>query len=311
MTAPPSAYSPPPRPIPRQRPRRAWWRGCCLALVFLLFSGMMFTSGGVVFYAVAPPPTTNILILGSDARPGTADAQIARTDSMMVLSINPRAQRVSLFSVPRDVFIESPQYGWLRANTVLRNAELARPGSGPNAMMAAMEHTFNIQVHDYVRVSFEAFVEVVDAVGGVTVEVPRRIVDNTYPTDDYGTMRIEFEPGEQMLDGERALIYARTRHGDDDYQRAARQQQIVEALLRQLINPLHVPEVLLALNDNIDTSLNPLEMIGHAPGILLYGNSPSRIDQLVIQREHLMSHSSGGAVPNMQALNPWLDAHLR
>lgn len=287
--------------------------GCCLGVLFFFVGLFSMGGGGVAYYAAVPPETTNILILGADARPGAPGAELARTDSIMVLSVNPRGQAVSLFSVPRDVFIQSPQYGWLRANTVVRNAELSQPGSGPGAMIAAMENTFRIEVDHYVRVNFEAFVDVVDAVGGVTVDVPQRIVDNSYPTADYGTMRIEFAPGEQTLDGERALIYARTRHGDDDYRRAERQQQILSALFGELLSPAGVtrwPAVGIAVQENLETSMNGADMLSIAPGILLYGNRPSQIEQFVVERAYLRA-GSAGPVPNMSALDPWLDDHLR
>jgi len=278
----------------------------------LMFCGISFclSAGGVGLYAASPPDVTNILILGSDARPNTAEEQIARTDSIMVLSINPNNQSISLFSVPRDVFIQSPRFGWLRANTVVRNAELNREGSGIDEMIAAMEGTFDIQIDGYMRVSFESFVALVDAVGGITINVPKYIVDNEYPTYDYGMMRIEFFAGEQQMDGETALIYARTRHGDDDYNRAARQQQVVEAVISKLLSPATIdnyPTAINAIFSNMETDVNIAEWMSHSPGFLLYGN---HVNQFVVDRNYILARN-GAAYPNTQTLEPWIAEYMR
>jgi hypothetical protein len=90
---------------------------------------------------------------------------------------------------------------------------------------------------------FQCFRTSVDAVGGVTINVPRAIVDPSYPTDDYGTKVVKFEPGVQKMDGERALEYARTRHADNDFQRMQRQQLVVEAMREQLLQLRTLPAV--------------------------------------------------------------------
>lgn len=267
--------------------------------------------GGLGFYAAAPPETVNILVVGIDARSGSGESDtLARTDSIMVLSVNPQNHEVSLFSLPRDVFIQSPTYGYLRSNTVVRNAELNQVGSGMAELVASMENTFGMEIHHYARVNFTAFEDVVDALGGVKIDVPKHIVDNAYPTEDYGTMRVEFFEGEQTMNGETALIYARTRHADDDYQRAARQQQVLEALFAKLSNPFHFyryPAVLNALLQNIETDMTIADMAWVAPGILLYGNSPN---QFVVDRDYIYANG-GEAYPVVDSIRPWIETHLR
>jgi polyisoprenyl-teichoic acid--peptidoglycan teichoic acid transferase len=90
-------------------------------------------------------------------------------------------------------------------------------------------------------VDFQCFRTAVDAVGGVTIDVPRAIVDTQYPTDDYGTKTIRFDTGSQKMDGERALEYARTRHADSDFQRNQRQQLILAALRDQVLQLRTLP----------------------------------------------------------------------
>jgi LCP family protein required for cell wall assembly len=307
-------YPPPRRPIQRRNSLgRNFLTGCCLGNVLSLLLGLLFAGGGLGFYAVNPPDTMNILILGTDERPGTGESEIARTDSIMVLSVNPQNHSVSLLSLPRDVFIDSPNYGNLRANTIVRNAELTSAGTGISEMVASMEYTFGMDIHHYVRLSFDAFVDVVDALGGVNIDVPKKIVDYEYPTPDYGTIVIEFEPGEQHMDGERALIYARTRHADDDYQRAARQQQVIGALMGKIANPLNLPRwpvAWAAFYQNVDTDMNFDEWMTIAPGMLLYGYNGDQIDRLVVDREYVYG-GVNGVVPDTEKIRPWINEHMQ
>lgn len=301
-----------PIPPPPTYAPSAQRRGCMRAALgcgILVGIVAILCTAVLVFYVVVPPENTTILILGSDARPDDPDAEAARTDSIMVVSVNPQGRVVSMLSVPRDVFIDSPTYGNLRANTVVRNAELDQPGTGIDEMVATIENTFEIDVDHHTWVSFEAFVEVVDALGGIEIDVPKRIVDNTYPTPDGGTMRIEFEPGEQTMDGATALIYSRTRHADDDFQRASRQQQVIDAVIDAMLSPQNVPRwplVLGAMLSNVDTDMNILNMMGTSPGLLLYGSNPER---LVIDREYLIG-GANGREPNMERLRPWIEENL-
>lgn len=274
---------------------------------------MFFCIGIFLLYQVDPPQPINILVLGNDARPGTSEDQIARTDSIMIVSIDPQNDRISLLSVPRDLYVTSPNYGFVPVNTVVRNAEVYSPGTGVEEMILTLESTFNIRIDSYIRISFEGFESVIDAIGGVTIDVPKHIVDNDYPTADYGTTRIEFMPGEQEMDGETALIYARTRHADDDYQRAGRQQQVIDAVLTKMANPLnirYVPQIWRAIEQNIETDLSEADGLRYFPAIMLYGRDSSQIERLVIDREYINS-SDGVATPNLALLDGWIADHLR
>jgi hypothetical protein len=91
-----------------------------------------------------------------------------------------------------------------------------------------------VPIHYVAQINFDGFAAIIDAVGGVTIDVPRAIVDDAYPTPDFGVTQVSFEPGRQQMDGQRALIYARTRHADSDFGRAERQQQVINALFDKL-----------------------------------------------------------------------------
>jgi LCP family protein required for cell wall assembly len=274
---------------------------------------MFLCAGVLLLYRVDPPQAINILVLGNDARPGTAEDQIARTDSIMIVSIDPTNERISLLSVPRDLYVLSPNYGYVPVNTVVRNAEIYQAGTGVGEMILTLENTFGIEIDSYIRVSFEGFEAVIDAIGGVTIDVPKHIVDNDYPTSTYGTTRIEFLPGEQHMDGPTALIYARTRHADDDYQRAGRQQQVIDAVLTKMANPLnsrYIPQVWRAISSNIETDMSEGDGLRYLPAIILYGHSSAQIERLVIDRGYIIPDGDVYA-PNVSLLDGWIDEHLR
>lgn len=290
----------PPAHLRRRRPTGCWLRALLIALIVMLIP-VFFCGLSLVAYIVFPPPTTNILVLGLDSREGEGFA--TRTDSIMLIGIQPKRLYVSLLSIPRDLFIDVPGYGMQRINTVNVLGELEQAGNGPVLLTHSIEQNFQIQVQHYVRLDFRMFVALVDAVGGLTIDVEKVIVDSAFPTEDGGVIQVRFESGSQTMDGERALIYARTRHGDDDYQRAKRQQQIVSALGAKLANPAHWPAALNVWRSSLDTNLSVWDAVRLLPPLVL---NAGRFDRLVIDREYILGTAQGGAVPNYALLRPWI-----
>ncbi len=275
-------------------------RGIFALVLFMLF--VLFSCGlGLVVYIVFPPAPVDILVMGLDSR--TGDGFVSRSDSIMLLGINPARLQANLLSFPRDLFIDVPNYGSQRINTINMLGEMDTPGSGPQLLADSIEQTFQIKVDHYLRMDFAMFVELVDAVGGITIYVEHLIIDDAYPTADGGVTTIRFESGNQYMDGERALIYARTRHGSDDFRRAEHQQQILSAIAKKLSNPIYWPGVLWVLNQYLDTDMNLWDMLTIAPPLLLNGG---RFDQLVIDRDYILGTAQGHAIPNMEAITPWI-----
>lgn len=104
------------------------------------------------------------------------------------------------------------------------------PGGGPRTAMDTVSRNFGIPLQGFVLVDFQGFVEVVDALGGIEINVPEAIYDPAFPTDDYGTIVLDVPPGPQHMDGIAALRYARTRHQDSDTKRIQRQQLVLIAI---------------------------------------------------------------------------------
>lgn len=262
----------------------------------------------LIAFVLAPPSPTDIVILGVDARPG--QGYLTRTDSVMVMNVNPGRAHVALLSIPRDVFIEVPGYGAQRINTINVLGEQDNPGTGPELVKASLRQSFGIETEHYIRLDFNAFIELVDAVGGVDIDVPAALEDYAYPTMDGGTEQIRFEPGRQHMNGETALKYARTRHQDDDYRRAERQQQVVDAVIRKLTNPLHIarwPLVLNVLREHVDTDMNLIDMLRSGPGIILGWSGRER---LVLDRDYLVVVEGGYAIPDYAQVQSWIDENF-
>jgi LCP family protein required for cell wall assembly len=266
-----------------------------------------------VWLSQAVAPRTNVLILGIDRRP--EQGYVVRSDVLMLVSADPRVPHLGLLSIPRDLYVEIPGYGESRINTAHFWGEHQKSSGGPDLAMETVAKAFGVSVPDYVRVDFDAFRAIVDAVGGIDVVVEERIVDNAYPTEDYGTVRIEIPAGSQHMDGERALQYVRSRHGASDFERAARQQKVMKALVRKVSAPRtwpRLPAVSRAVVEHVDTNLGPVGMLQVSVTALRVG--PDGIKHHVIDRDMTRPWTTptGGAVllPRWEAINPLVERAL-
>ena len=261
--------------------------------------------GCLLLYLIFPPPHTDILVLGVDSRSG--EGWTTRADSIILVGVDPASLRVAMMSIPRDLSLNVPDYGLQRVNTVNMLGEMELAGSGPALTQAAIAESFGVQPDRYIRLNFEGFVALIDAVGGITIDVEHALVDHNYPTEDFGVMTVEFEAGHQHMSGERALIYARTRYADDDYQRAHRQQQVISALLGKLIIPIYWPSALAVLHQYVQTDLTLWDMLTLAPPMVLGG---ARGERLTIDRERITATAEGVTIPDYDQIRPWVLAHF-
>lgn len=219
-----------------------------------------------------------ILMLGVDRR--CDEEGPTHSDSLMLVTIDPLGLSASLLSLPRDLWVEIPGFELDRINQAYYLGQIYEyPGGGPALAMETVEAFLGINIDYYVAVDFQAFVEVVDLIGGIEINVPETIDDLKYPDQCYGYDPFHIEAGVHQLDGAIALKYARTRAtfgGDVD--RAARQQMVVLAVRDQImqLNMLpqlitRAPELWQSLQENVRTNLTPEEAIQLA---LLMPNIP-------------------------------------
>lgn len=309
---------PPPPPLRPPRLRRRRGPGCFATLVKLALASSLFiclfSALYVGLYIIAPPPRTNILILGLDSRPG--EGNVTRTDTMILATIDPDQPYVGMLSLPRDLYVDIPGYGKNRINSAHILGETEYEGGGVDLAVKTVEQNFGVPVHRTVRLNFEGFIAIIDAAGGVTIDVPEGFIDYEYPTPDYGTTVVSFEAGEQHMDGERALQYTRIRHGSSDFARAERQQQVLSALVKQLTRPENwwrLPGVYLAILQNIDTDLTPLDIALLGPAVVWVG--PDGIDRQVLSQgftsNETLDNGAEVVMPDWDAINALVEVMFR
>jgi polyisoprenyl-teichoic acid--peptidoglycan teichoic acid transferase len=222
----------------------------------------------------------NILLIGVDKRPNPEDG--VRSDTLILVHLDPQEKWAAMLAIPRDSVVSIPHLGQAKINAAYAygytNADAiygagTEPDAGGGALAAETVEQF-LGVHvDYVaQVDFQGFAQLVDAIGGVMVDVERPLLDAEYPTDDYGVERIYIPVGLQVLDGRSALIYARSRHASTDFDRGRRQQQVLRALLEQvrargiLENVAALPAWADVLAQNVRTTL-PVRDLGMLNGL--------------------------------------------
>jgi LCP family protein required for cell wall assembly len=209
--------------------------------------GMMMTpvvGAGEMAYEPPPAPVLaegeriNILLLGIDRRGGRGWGY--RTDTMIIVSVDPVNNTVSMLSIPRDLYLEIPGVKETRINEAnVYGYSYDYPGGGPALLKRTIEQNFEIPIDYYVMVDFDGFTQVIDTLGGVDVNVPRALHDTKYPDprpgDPYAFKTLHFDAGWQHLDGQRALEYSRSRMSTSDFDRAKRQQQVLLAIREKAV----------------------------------------------------------------------------
>ncbi|MEM9950565.1 MAG: LCP family protein [Chloroflexota bacterium] len=209
-----------------------------------------------------------MILVGLDRRPGETGVAF-RTDTMMLVSIDPIDNSIGVLSLPRDTYVAIDGYASRqRINSALVLGEIQQTGYGPTLMRRTISRNFGITVHDYVAVDFQAFIDLVDAVGGVEVTSETTINDPQYPSMNYGYDPFYLPAGTHFLDGYDTLRYARTRHGSSDISRAERQQQVIYALRDRVLDLDMVPTLITrapalwaSWQDNVYTGLTLEQMI--------------------------------------------------
>jgi LCP family protein required for cell wall assembly len=228
------------------------------------------TSGSTAPTASGPKERINILLMGIDQRDAEA-GQPTRTDTMILLTIDPVGKTMGLLSIPRDLWVPIPGLSHPlteRINTANFYGDLENyPGGGPALAKKTVQYNLGIPVHYYVRIDFNGFQKIVDALGGVTIDVDKPIHDDQYPDANYGVITIDIPAGVQHMDGKTALEFVRTRHVDSDFGRTRRQLQFLVAMRDQALN-LNIlpklPSLISQFRDSVKTDLTANEIINLA-----------------------------------------------
>jgi len=238
----------------------------------------------------------NLLLIGSDAGPGRWSL---RSDTMIVLSVDVESARAVMFGIPRNIMnvplppesadaFPSGRYPGLLNSLYVYAVGHPRyfPGgdaAGFRALTGAIQELVGVPLDGAIVVNLTGFVDLVDAVNGVWVDVPYTLYDEHYPSGN-GQITVYVPAGCQKLDGTEALQYARSRHSSDDYSRMRRQQIVIRALARQL-DPIKLlpklPKLLDIAGDNLWTTIDENQIANLA--VLAARVDSSKIGQVMIE----------------------------
>jgi polyisoprenyl-teichoic acid--peptidoglycan teichoic acid transferase len=209
----------------------------------------------------------SVLIIGADSSKKRKSQGNPRSDTLMLATLNKDEKSIKLLSIPRDSLVYIPYTG--KEDKI--NHAYAR--GGLLATIETVENLLEIPVDYYVTVNFEAFIDIVEALGGVTVDVPYEFYEQNSRDEKNA---IHLYPGMQTLDGEEALAFARTRKLDNDIERGKRQQQLIKSIVDKAVNlgsVMKYDDLIQAIGDNMTTNLTFPEI----RGLISYGLSGKNI----------------------------------
>jgi len=270
--------------------RRTIRAGC---LVIFAVIACIFFIGGVY---VLVPFRTDMLILGIDRTPDGTN--LGRSDTNILVTVRPLRPYIGALSIPRDLWVTIPGVGENRINTAHYFAEAQDPGSGPNAALETIRQNFGLSIDHYLRLKFDGIVGIVDALGGLEVELENAMAG--------------LPAGEHNLTGEQALAFVRDRQGTDDFFRMQQGQFFIAELIEQLLQPSswsRIPAFLVAVSESIDTNI-PI-WVWLRLGFAFLRSGPGGIDYHVINRDYVSpTTTSEGAqvlIPEWSLILPLVD----
>lgn len=200
------------------------------------------------------PGRMNFLLMGIDAREGETRT---RTDSLILVSVDKEKNRIAMISLPRDTRVDIPGHGTDKINA-------ANVYGGPELVMETVSNLTGVKIDNYLMTNVRGFRDIVDALGGVTIDVEKRMYHYD-PYDEPDLQRIDLQPGVQLLDGNKALQYVRFRSDAlGDVSRTARQQKFLKALAQEMMQPstiTKIPKLVPTINKFLDTNLGISDMI--------------------------------------------------
>jgi LCP family protein required for cell wall assembly len=226
-----------------------------------------FPGGPSIMFGLPNRPFT-VLVVGVDRRPGESGA--TRTDTVLLMRIDPNRNKAAFLSIPRDTMMEiqSQDGGYFndRINTAfVYNYSSENEAAAPRATMATIEHNLGIKVDHYIVFDQRSAAALIDAMGGVTVDNPREFGQDNYSDDDVNVVPQYFPVGQLDLDGYEAVAYGRIREGSTDFDRIERQQRVAAALISSAASPatlLKVPSLFNAYRDTVNTDMSARQTAG-------------------------------------------------
>lgn len=240
----------------------------------------------------------NFLLLGVGGK-GHDGPQLS--DTIILGSYDKEQNRVSMMSIPRDLAYPLGNGRFEKINSLNAWMEKSYPGQGAKRTATAIGELLNIKIDHVIRIDFDGFGKFIDALGGLEIDVQKSFTDNSYPRgEDEGWKTVSFQKGPTTMNGDRALEFVRSRHGNNgegsDFARSRRQQQVIQAVREKLFslgtlsNPKKISELITILSGNIQTDLSSWDMIAYAPLV-------SQVDKDKITMRVLTDAPDGELVP--------------
>lgn len=246
-----------------------------------------------------------ILLLGLDYRDWEAGIDYSRSDTMILLTLDPLTRSAGILSIPRDMWVAIPGFQHAKINTAYYLGEAHKlPGGGPGLAVKTVEQFLGVPINFYAQIDFDAFIRFINEIGGVKVNIPAPITVDMLG-DGYRTKK-KLQPGPQVLTGEIALAYARNRYTEGgDFDRAARQQQVILGIRNQILRFKMLPVLIQKrdalyqdLSKGVHTNLTLDQVVQLAliaskvpesnikqgvigKGYVLFGESPDKLSILI------------------------------
>ena len=215
------------------------------------FSGKTKEAGSIV----SPENKVNIMVMGVDSR----SDDVGRSDTLFVMTVDMKTKEVAMLSIPRDTRVKIPGNGWDKINA-------AYAYGGEKLSQQAVESLLGIKIDHHIVINVAGFKKIIDAMGGVTIDVEKRMYYND-PYDDDGGLVIDLRPGVQHMDGRTAIQYVRYRDEEGDIGRVDRQQKFLKAVLSEVATPsviTKIPAIIREVSSVVKTDMSTTEMLSLA-----------------------------------------------
>ena len=198
---------------------------------------------------------TTIMIMGVDER----DDDVGRSDTLMIASLDPKKKQASLLSVPRDTRVKIKGHGFDKINAAYAYGH-------EQLSQETVEGLLGVNIDHYIIINTKSFQKIIDAIGGIDIDVPKRMHYED-PWDDDGGLVIDFQAGKQHMDGAKAITYVRYRDEEGDLGRIRRQQDFMKACMDKLVSPAIIPKlptVIKEVMSSIKTDLSLRQLLEFA-----------------------------------------------
>ena len=193
-----------------------------------------------------------VMIMGVDER--TDD--VGRSDTLMIATLDPDKNQAALLSVPRDTRVKIKGHGFDKINA-------AYAYGGRKLTQETIESLLNTHIDHYIKINVHGFTKIIDALGGIDIDVEKRMYYED-PWDDDGGLYIDLQPGMQHMDGKTAITYVRYRDEEGDIGRIKRQQNFMKAVMDKLVSPTIIPKlpaIVSAVSDSVETDMSVSEIL--------------------------------------------------